>query len=302
MKISKKSEFNSSIGQRVLVLGSSGRLGSCLMHSDDLSNDFELIPHSRISSGLAHADLTDRAKTFEMLQALKPRVIINTVALAEIEACEKDPNRAYRTNVLTVQNVVDWISQSKTSCHLVHISTDHLYDGIGDNKEDQIKLTNSYAFSKFASELVARQVPSTVIRTNFVGNSKSEIRQTFSDWFIKCINAGQAIEVVNDIWFSPVTLKVLSSAIAAACIQMPQITANFGSRGGITRYEFCEKVARKLGLTLQKVSSVTADECLAYQTYRPKNMVMDSGLWENAVGMQCPTIDEVIDSVADEYR
>ncbi|MGA0108582.1 MAG: sugar nucleotide-binding protein [Candidatus Nanopelagicales bacterium] len=300
--MSKKRMLNSSLGQSVLVLGSSGRLGSCLIHSDDLKSNFELIHHSRISSGLANSDLTDRAKTFEMLEALKPRVIINTVALAEIEACEKDPNRAYRTNVLTVQNVVNWISESNASCHLVHISTDHLYDGIGENKEDQIRLTNSYAFSKFASELVARQVPSTVIRTNFVGKSKSEVRQTFSDWFIRCINAGQVIEVVNDIWFSPVTLKILSSAIATACVQMPQITVNFGSRGGVTKYEFCERVTRKLGLKLQKVASVSADECLAYRTYRPKNMLMDSSLWETAVGLQCPTIDEVIESVVDEYR
>jgi hypothetical protein len=30
-------------------------------------------------------------------------------------------------------------------------------------------------------------------------------------------------------------------------------------------------------------------------------MLMDCGLWQSAVGMRCPTIDEVIDSVADEY-
>ena len=251
--MSKKGNSYASSSQRVLILGSSGRLGSCLIGSESLRNDFELIPHSRNARGLASADLTDRVKTFDMLQALKPSVIINTVALAEIEACEKDPNRAYRTNVLTVQNVVNWIS-------------------------------------------------STVIRTNFVGSSKSEIRQTFSDWFIKCTEAGQSIEVVNDIRFSPVTLRILSSAIATACVQRPQVTANFGSRGGITKYDFCRKVASELNLNLQKVSSVTADECLAYRTYRPKNMIMDSGLWETATGMRCPTIEEVIESVVEEYR
>ena len=300
--MSKKGNSYASSSQRVLILGSSGRLGSCLIGSESLRNDFELIPHSRNARGLASADLTDRVKTFDMLQALKPSVIINTVALAEIEACEKDPNRAYRTNVLTVQNVVNWISDSNFACHLIHISTDHLYDGDGTNKEEQIKLTNSYAFSKFASELVARQVSSTVIRTNFVGSSKSEIRQTFSDWFIKCTEAGQSIEVVNDIRFSPVTLRILSSAIATACVQRPQVTANFGSRGGITKYDFCRKVASELNLNLQKVLSVTADECLAYRTYRPKNMIMDSGLWETATGMRCPTIEEVIESVVEEYR
>ena len=108
--------------------------------------------------------------------------------------------------------------------------------------------------------------------------------------------------MVNDIRFSPVTLRILSSAIATACVQRPQVTANFGSRGGITKYDFCRKVASELNLNLQKVSSVTADECLAYITYRPKNMVMDSSLWESVTGMACPTIDNVIKSVVNEYR
>jgi dTDP-4-dehydrorhamnose reductase len=103
-----------------------------------------------------------------MLSDLKPNVIVNTVALAEIEACEKDPNRAFRANVLTVQNLVEWISETKKSCHLVHISTDHLYDDGGAKKEDHIKLTNYYAFSKFASEVVARQVPSTISAKHLV--------------------------------------------------------------------------------------------------------------------------------------
>ena len=47
---------------------------------------------------------------------------------------------------------------------------------------------------------------------------------------------------------------------------------------------------------------MTADECLAYRTYRPKNMVMDICLWEAMTGMRCPTIEEVIESVVEEYR
>ena len=38
--MSKKRMLNISLGQSVLVLGSSGRLGSCLIHSDDLKSNF----------------------------------------------------------------------------------------------------------------------------------------------------------------------------------------------------------------------------------------------------------------------
>jgi len=108
--MSEKNTLFSKAKQRVLVLGSSGRLGSCLINSELFKSEFEIIHHSRTLKSISNADLTDRARTFEMLSDLKPNVIVNTVALAEIEACEKDPNRAFRANVLTVQNLVEWIS------------------------------------------------------------------------------------------------------------------------------------------------------------------------------------------------
>jgi len=290
------------VNPRALILGSTGRLGSFLIKSNFLGPEYEILAHTRRAASPANADLSDKRATHEMLNILKPSVIINTVALAEIESCEKNPNRAFRTNVLTVENIVDWVLGSKQNCHLVHISTDHLYDGTGANKEESINLSNYYAYSKYTSEFVARQVPSTVLRTNFVGKSSSDFRQTFSDWFVGCMRNNRAIEVVNDIWFSPVTLDNLSSAISVACKQKPSIIANFGSWGGITKYDFCARVASELNLSLRKVSAVAAEDCLAYQTYRPKNMVMDSSLWESATGMACPTIDNVIKSVVNEYR
>ena len=54
-----------------------------------------------------------------------------------------------------VENLVSWINGNRRSCYLLHISTDHIYDGTGAAAEENIKLTNYYAFSKFAGELAA---------------------------------------------------------------------------------------------------------------------------------------------------
>ena len=48
--------------------------------------------------------------------------------------------------------------------------------------EEQIKIRNYYAFSKYAGELAAIQVPSTILRTNFVGRSKVSHRESLTDW------------------------------------------------------------------------------------------------------------------------
>ena len=285
----------------MLILGSSGRLGSFISRSQNFMPDSELLLHSRKLSGAISADLTNREETLKMLDQIRPDAIINTVALAEIEACEKSPSRAYSNNILTIQNVVKWIAESSANCHLVHISTDHVYDGEGQHKENSVNLTNYYASSKFASELVAEQIPSTVLRTNFVGKTVSNLRQTFSDWVVVNLRAKSNIELVNDIWFSPVSLRFLLEAVALTVRERLDITANLGSWGGLTKFEFGHKIADFLNLDLKKIHSVTAAECLAYLTYRPKNMVMDNSFWEATTGLKCPSTEEVVDAIAREY-
>lgn len=202
---------------------------------------------------------------------------------------------------MTTQNIVEWISEASAKCHLVHISTDHVYDGEGRHKENSVSLTNYYAYSKFASELVAKQIPSTVLRTNFVGKSVSNLRQTFSDFVVSSLMAQRSIELVNDVLFSPVSLRFLLEALALTVRERLDITANLGSWGGMTKFEFGHKISSFLDLDLEKICSVTAEECLAYVTYRPKNMVMDNSLWESTTAMKCPSTEEVVDAVAREY-
>ena len=251
------------MGKKILVLGSSGRLGSAISKSVDFGTSSDLLLHSRKIGNYPNADLTDRSGTFEMLNEIKPDVIINTVALAEIEACEKSPNRAYLINVLTTQNVVEWIDSSSSKCHLIHISTDHVYDGGGTHSEKFVNLTNYYAYSKFASELVARQIPSTILRTNFVGISRSDLRQTFSDWVVSNLRNHSNIELVNNICFSPVSLNFLLEALKLAVREKLEITANIGSWGGMTKFEFGDKIGKLIGLDTERIQSVTAEECLA---------------------------------------
>lgn len=294
-------QIGRKMSNRVLVLGSSGRLGSYISKTSDSIPNLEIISHSRKAKRQQSADLTNRDQTFKMLQVMRPDVIINTVALAEIEACEKNPNRAYRTNVLTTQNIVEWISEESAKCHLVHISTDHVYDGEGRHKENSVNLTNYYAYSKFASELVAKQIPSTVLRTNFVGKSVSDLRQTFSDWVVSSLRAQRNIELVNDIWFSPVSLRFLLEALVLTVRERFDMTANLGSWGGLTKFEFGHRIGSFLNLDLERIHSVTSEECGAYVTYRPKNMVMDNSFWETTTGLKCPSTEEVVDAVAREY-
>jgi len=288
--------------KRVLILGSSGRLGASLSLKLNFCDEFELHLHSRRKKNEVNADLTDRTSTFRMLETVKPDLIINSVALAEVEACEKNPSRAFSVNVLTIKHVAEWISTRSRSTYLVHISTDHVYDGVGVHEETDVEITNYYAFSKYTSELEATQVHSSILRVNFVGKSHSTIRQTFSDWIVSSLRQGRQIELVEDIRFSPTTVDQVISAVKFACQNRIVGTFNVGSWGSLTKSQFGFELASKLGLDQRLISPVKAEDCLSYLVYRPKNMVMDMSKWESETDLTALSSAEVISSVVSEFE
>src|SRR5688572_18968789 len=92
----------------ILVLGSSGFLGSRL--SSALSNAGHRVV-KQVRGRPPQADerdigeLTKRALT-EALRDLRPEVVVNLVALTDVDLCEQDLPLAYRSNVQVVADVV----------------------------------------------------------------------------------------------------------------------------------------------------------------------------------------------------
>ena len=93
---------------RVLVTGSTGLVGGTLVPRLRQA-DMDVVAHGFTKGGQVSADLTDRDATMSLLDEVRPDAIINLVALTNVDTSEKDPNLAYRLNVLTVENLAAWI-------------------------------------------------------------------------------------------------------------------------------------------------------------------------------------------------
>jgi len=144
-----------------------------------------------------------------------------------VDRCQTDPQYAYLLNVRVIENIVAWTHLSKRSCHLIQISTDQVYDGPGPHAEEQTTLTNLYAFSKYTGELAAAQIPSTILRTNFVGRSLSQKRKSLSDWLYSALNSKTPIQVFDDVLFSPLSMGTLTEMITLCTQTKPIGTFNF---------------------------------------------------------------------------
>ncbi len=61
-----------------------------------------------------------------------PDVVVHAAAWTAVDACESDPDRAFRVNALGTRHVAE--AAALAGAHLVYISTDYVFDGTGDRR------------------------------------------------------------------------------------------------------------------------------------------------------------------------
>lgn len=262
----------------------------------------EVETHSRSEGAQYQADINDPKEANKLLGKIRPDVIINMVGLTDVDLCETQPNQAYLLNVRTVENIANWIKLEKTSCHLVHISTDQVYDGATLHTEDQVTLTNYYAFSKYAGELAAASVPSTILRTNFFGRSHCAKRVSLTDWIFRSLINNDSIQVFDDVLFSPLAMSTLSEMIELSIRNKPVGSYNLGSHDGMSKADFAFAFAEELGISNRAMKRTTTDQVTFLKTYRPKDMRMNSVKFEDVLGIKLPNLRDEIKRAAKEYR
>jgi dTDP-4-dehydrorhamnose reductase len=295
-----KVDVLTELGSKVLLLGSTGLLGSTMKPLLG-SLGYDVVAHGRNKGAQYQADLTHLEKVTELFDEIRPEVVINLVGLTDVELCEASPNQAYLANVRVVENITDWIKQTRAHCHLVQISTDQVYDGIGPHDEGTATLTNYYAFSKYAGELAAMSVSSTILRTNFFGISRCAKRVSLTDWLYRSLVNVEAIQVFDDVQFNPLSMTTLSHLIGLILKKKPKGVFNLGSQAGMSKAEFAYEFAQALNFSTSSMAISSADEVTFLKTYRPKDMRMDCSKIEGMLGIKLPLLRDEIKQVAEEY-
>lgn len=284
----------------ILVLGSSGLLGSELVSGKYLTK-YKIVSQSRSSNFDYKVDLEDYFQTYEMLEKAKPQAIINLAGLTNVDFCEQHPDEAKRLNVKIVKNLVRAIKKCASKPFLIHISTDQVYDGDGNLSEKNVKLSNVYSNTKFEGELIAQQVSSTVIRTNFFGKSKTKNRKSLTDWLYHKLNLKDDIEVFEDVWFTPLSMNCLCRMIEIILEKKIRGLFNLGSHKGMNKADFAFHFAKSLKLPTSNMKRSKISNIKFLNAYRPKNMMMDLTKFEQTFNVRLPSLIEEIELVAKEF-
>ena len=284
---------------KVLVTGAYGLLGKTLCRILQ-EKKFIVIKQGRDPNSEISMDLTDLKILKSTLHNLKPNIIINLASLTNVDECEKSADKAYSANVQIVKNLSKYIAKTLNKCHLIQISTDQVYRGTGPHKENEARPINRYAQTKFSGEIVAKGVGATVLRTNFVGKSECPNRDTLSDWFVKSIKSKKKINLFNDVFFSPLEIINLSKIISKIIkFKIPGIF-NLGSKDGMSKANFCKKIAKKLNLSLS-FCTIKSVKDSSLKAPRPKDMRLNNDLFEKTFKIKLPTLKKEIDKICGTY-
>jgi len=232
---------------KVLIAGRSGYVGGLL--ASGLTPYFEVLgldvkPFASDKRMLL-ADLCDLAAIRNACRGVSPDLVIHAAGNKDIAICEANPESAFRSNTLTVEN----LCKAFPSSRILYLSTDYVFDGAsGGYAEDAVAVPGTvYGASKLKGELVGRQYAADrffVARISALYDSKA----AFVRFLLDSLSSGKVVDCYDDARYSPTYYKDIISAIramAALNFAVPRTLHVCGKP--LTRYDFARELAMVFG-------------------------------------------------------
>jgi len=279
----------------ILLTGAYGQLG--LSFGKLFHSKYEIHFSGRNynpKSGI-YLDITNPILYDEVLNLIKPDLVINFAALTNVDLCEKNPELGYSINLGGLTNLVDLFDGP-----IIQISTDYVFDG-EDGPYEENDITNPiniYGASKLESEkiLLENSKDSLVMRTNVLYDYSQNTSASFLNWVIESLKKENEINVVEDQWSNPTWTSSLAVVIEKAIDKGLSGIVHWGDGDLINRYEFAVKIAKTFNLKTSLIKPVLTEN-LKQIAKRPLKSGLKPNLAQKILNVEPPSIEECLDSI-----
>jgi dTDP-4-dehydrorhamnose reductase len=148
-----------------LIAGGGGLLGSNMFK--------QLAATGWQAHAFTHAqlDITDADAVRRAVEQVRPNLIVNCVATADVDRCEREPDWAYAVNEQGARYLAE--AARDIGAEIVHVSTDYVFDGAKAGfytQADEPRPLSVYAQSKLAGERAVNAVCEQcyIVRTSWL--------------------------------------------------------------------------------------------------------------------------------------
>ena len=281
--------------RRVLITGGSGLLAlnwACRMRD---GYDVILAQHAHTSAlrgvRCLPLDLESADAFGRHLEQLKPDLLVHTAGLTNVDLCEQQPEEAMHANAALALNVAR--AANFLGIRLIHISTDHLFDGTQAlrGEDDAPSPLNAYARTKLqAEQWVQQEHPrAMLVRTNFFGWG-NRYRQSFSDWILAGLRAGKPLDMFENVYFTPILADVLAASAHTLADHDERGIINVAGDERISKYEFARRLAAAFDLPGRLIRRARLSRS-SLAAKRPLDMSLDSSRARKRLGGSFGTLD-----------
>ena len=287
--------------KRILVTGASGLLGlnfCCFFHMKydvfGVVNTTELVglPFKTIRCDLITKSAGD------LLDEVKPDVVLHCAAIANIDQCERNPKEAEAINAVYPGLLA--AQAAKRDIKFVHISTDAVFDGedCGENgyrEEDTPNPISCYAETKLNGEkcVLDSNPDALVARVNFYGWSTGG-KRSLVEFFYNNLSAGNSVNGFSDVFFSTLYVHHLADILDELIGLNASGIYHVFSADHHSKYDFGVSVAEKFGFDPNLVRAVSWKDG-GLTAKRSPNLIMNTDKLRKFLGHDLPVQQESLD-------
>jgi dTDP-4-dehydrorhamnose reductase len=255
---------------KVLITGAGGQLGRDLhIHCEAQGDEVVAATHATL-------DVGDRDAVYQAVTTVQPDVVLHAGAYTAVDACEGDPDTAYRVNALGTRWVAD--ASRRVGAYLCFVSTDYVFDGTKDSpyvEWDRPNPQSVYGRSKWGGEYeVTTHAPgSCVVRTSWVcGEHGANMVKTV----LKLADRPELAFVDDQRGHPSFTADLAVGIRRLAASRVPGLF-HLTNQGDVSWYEFVQAILASAGHDPAKVRPIkTADLDPPRPAPRPANSVLDN--------------------------
>lgn len=277
---------------KVAVIGANGQLGT------DVVEEFVRTGEEVCSVTHEHMDVSSLDSVLAVIAEMRPKLIVNTAAMHNVENCEQDPLTAYAVNALGARNLA--LTARQLDAVLIHVSTDYVFDGSKSEPylETDLPLPlNVYGNTKLAGEAFIRTKTEKhfILRTSALyGHNPCRAKggRNFVDLMLKLAGERDELRVVNDEFVSPTSTKEVAKQIV-----LLSRADNFGlyhatAEGSCSWFEFAAKIFEVANVKTRLVvaganefpAKVPRPKYSVLENYRLKRLGLNSfQTWESGL-------------------
>jgi len=285
---------------KILLLGNTGQVGWEL-------NRTLLTLGEMIALDYPQIDMADPDSICELVQEVKPQIIVNATAYTNVDKAESEPELAMAINGIGPGILAQEVK--KIGAAIIHYSTDYVFDGTKGTpytEEDQPNPINVYGETKLAGEKAVQEVDGTflIFRTSWVYSLR---RPCFVTKVLEWAKTKEVLRIVDDQISSPTWARTLAEATAQVIAQgrkdpigyLAETSGLYHLAGGgsCSRFEWA-KVILELDLKKkgQDVKELVPAKSSGFPTpaVRPANTALDCTAFKKTFSLILPSWQQTL--------